>query len=407
MDLVDRDRRSGRLDLRAPLAPRRVAPAVVEVPDHGARARRDLVPHGEGIRLVDAVAVEARDGCGTCRPRPARRPARIPAQTPDSPTRSERSLAGRPAVEVADDGDLGGVRGEDAERDAVAARRASRGASRASPRARVWLPWWKRKRSSAVKRDAGSLRFPARRAFGAAGFRLRPGRSGVLPRGRLVGQGAASRVGRQFTVAGSSDQAALTASRIIRAAWTEPRSSSATISSRPTTRRPRTGSSAGPSATASLGVVDGPTAGRDAGEVLDGRRRGIPVFATIARRRRVARGAARLLRRGRRHVRRAPDSRPARADARGDRGRDVGRQRPARVPLGGRRARRRRRAPRRHDPRRAQARAAPGAPLLERRGPLGRRAAPGRARHRLRARQAHDRAVPARRVPRGRASARS
>ncbi len=31
-----------------------------------------------------------------------------------------------------------------------------------------------------------------------------------------------------------------------------------------------------------LGVVDGPTAGRDAGEVLDGVRRGIPVFATIA-----------------------------------------------------------------------------------------------------------------------------
>jgi len=30
-----------------------------------------------------------------------------------------------------------------------------------------------------------------------------------------------------------------------------------------------------------LGVVDGPTAGRDAGEVLDGKRRGIPVFATI------------------------------------------------------------------------------------------------------------------------------
>jgi len=31
----------------------------------------------------------------------------------------QRSLAGRPAVEVADDGDLRGVRGEDAERDAV------------------------------------------------------------------------------------------------------------------------------------------------------------------------------------------------------------------------------------------------------------------------------------------------
>jgi uncharacterized NAD-dependent epimerase/dehydratase family protein len=30
-----------------------------------------------------------------------------------------------------------------------------------------------------------------------------------------------------------------------------------------------------------VGVVDGPTAGRDAGEVLDGRERGIPVFATI------------------------------------------------------------------------------------------------------------------------------
>ena len=31
-----------------------------------------------------------------------------------------------------------------------------------------------------------------------------------------------------------------------------------------------------------LGVIDGPTAGRDAGEVLDGVHRGIPVFATIA-----------------------------------------------------------------------------------------------------------------------------
>jgi uncharacterized NAD-dependent epimerase/dehydratase family protein len=31
-----------------------------------------------------------------------------------------------------------------------------------------------------------------------------------------------------------------------------------------------------------VGVVDGPSAGRDAGEVLDGRRRGLPVFATIA-----------------------------------------------------------------------------------------------------------------------------
>ncbi|HEY1250089.1 MAG TPA: DUF1611 domain-containing protein [Thermoanaerobaculia bacterium] len=31
-----------------------------------------------------------------------------------------------------------------------------------------------------------------------------------------------------------------------------------------------------------VGVIDGPTAGRDAGEVLDGRPRGIPVFASIA-----------------------------------------------------------------------------------------------------------------------------
>lgn len=31
-----------------------------------------------------------------------------------------------------------------------------------------------------------------------------------------------------------------------------------------------------------LGVIDAPTAGRDAGEVLDGVRRGVPVFATIA-----------------------------------------------------------------------------------------------------------------------------
>ncbi|MET0619114.1 MAG: DUF1611 domain-containing protein, partial [Thermoanaerobaculia bacterium] len=30
-----------------------------------------------------------------------------------------------------------------------------------------------------------------------------------------------------------------------------------------------------------LGVVDAPTAGRDAGEVVDGRNRGIPIFASI------------------------------------------------------------------------------------------------------------------------------
>ncbi|MGH9368104.1 MAG: DUF1611 domain-containing protein, partial [Thermoanaerobaculia bacterium] len=31
-----------------------------------------------------------------------------------------------------------------------------------------------------------------------------------------------------------------------------------------------------------IGVIDAPTAGRDAGEVLDGVRRGIPVFASLA-----------------------------------------------------------------------------------------------------------------------------
>src|SRR5580765_4967973 len=31
-----------------------------------------------------------------------------------------------------------------------------------------------------------------------------------------------------------------------------------------------------------LGVVDAPTAGRDAGEVLDGRPRGIPIFGTLS-----------------------------------------------------------------------------------------------------------------------------
>ncbi len=31
-----------------------------------------------------------------------------------------------------------------------------------------------------------------------------------------------------------------------------------------------------------LAVIDAPTAGRDAGEVLDGVRRGIPVYASIA-----------------------------------------------------------------------------------------------------------------------------
>ena len=31
-----------------------------------------------------------------------------------------------------------------------------------------------------------------------------------------------------------------------------------------------------------LAVIDAPTAGRDAGDVLDGRRRGIPIYASIA-----------------------------------------------------------------------------------------------------------------------------
>ena len=59
-------------------------------------------------------------------------------------------------------------------------------------------------------------------------------------------------------------------------------------------------------------------------------------------------------------------------------------------------------AQRRHDPRRAQDRAAARSCTSGAADPLGRRAAHRRARHRLRARQAHDRALPARGLPRGR-----
>ena len=64
--------------------------------------------------------------------------------------------------------------------------------------------------------------------------------------------------------------------------WTGRPSSSATVSTRPPTPRPRTVWCAGPSATRSSRSIDAPSAGRDAGEVLDGRSRGIPVRASIA-----------------------------------------------------------------------------------------------------------------------------
>ena len=58
--------------------------------------------------------------------------------------------------------------------------------------------------------------------------------------------------------------------------------------------------------------------------------------------------------------------------------------------------------PRRVDPRRAQDRPALGAPLLERRDPLGRGSSHRRPRNRLRPRQAHDGALPPRGLPRRR-----
>ena len=60
-----------------------------------------------------------------------------------------------------------------------------------------------------------------------------------------------------------------------------------------------------------LAVIDAPTAGRDAGEVLDGRRRGIPIYASIADALRAAPEDARLLRRRRRHLRGTRDAGPA------------------------------------------------------------------------------------------------
>ncbi len=142
-----------------------------------------------------------------------------------------------------------------------------------------------------------------------------------------------------------------------------------------------------------------PTAGRDAGDVLDGRPRGIPVFATIGHALQAA-GRARLCGRRRGDLGRAAHRRPAFARRGGDRGRHVGRQRPSRVP-GRRRGARGRGRPKGRvtivDVRRTAARK----DLHFWSGEIfdGRGAAHRGARHRLRPRQAHDGPVPARGLP--------
>ena len=103
-----------------------------------------------------------------------------------------------------------------------------------------------------------------------------------------------------------------------------------------------------------LAVIDAPTAGRDAGEVLDGRRRGIPIHASIADALRSLPKTPDFCVVGVATSGGTRDAGTAGAARRGHRLRDVGRQRPSRAGLRGPGAGGRGGAARRHDPRRAK-----------------------------------------------------
>ncbi len=139
-----------------------------------------------------------------------------------------------------------------------------------------------------------------------------------------------------------------------------------------------------------LGVVDAPTAGRDAGEVLDGRKRGIPIFASIPEALRVLGDDSGLLRRRRGDLGRPGHARPPRPARRSDLPRDVGRQRAPRVRVRRSRARRRGRREGRVHHGRPEDREADGSALLERRHPRGPRSPHRRSGDRLRPRQEDD-----------------
>jgi hypothetical protein len=321
VDLVDRDRRAGRLELRARLAPRVVAPAVVEVPHDGARARRDLLPHGERVRLVDAVAAHAAtdvvlvDGAlgdpGT-NPLPHARLAHrleqlLPGAQPlKSPTTETSAAFGAKTPNAV-----------------PSRRRASRGASRASPTAGCASPGGRgrgRRASSRRRRPGGTsffLRVLSRQRASVDVGSLANARwrhrheartAGGRPAGprRRVAYGkrhAASRACAEHGIRDSPSVRNPADRSIIRAAWTAPLSSCATTCSRPTTRRPRTASCAAASASASWASSTGAAAGATPARcstgsarhprVRDDRRRpaalrGPPTSASSASRRRAA-----------------------------------------------------------------------------------------------------------------------
>ena len=118
MDLVDRDRGVGAAALGPLGHPLGVAPLVGEVPDDGGGLRRHLGVEGEGIGLLDPVAlVVGADEVLVVRALPDARDEALPDA--GGAAGMEAVLAVVPAVEVADDRDLIRIRRPDAEIDAL------------------------------------------------------------------------------------------------------------------------------------------------------------------------------------------------------------------------------------------------------------------------------------------------
>jgi hypothetical protein len=113
--LVGRHRRARVLPDGARLHPGAVPPSVLEVPHDRTRPRRHLLPHREGVGLVDAVAGQpAQEVVLVDRPAPDARDERLPEAGVLDP--GERMAVLAPAVEVAHHPHRLGVGGEDGER---------------------------------------------------------------------------------------------------------------------------------------------------------------------------------------------------------------------------------------------------------------------------------------------------
>ncbi len=231
--LVDGHRLRQALFLFPRREPLRVSPAVVEVPHDRSRPGRHFLADGEGVRLVDRVAVEER-GDVVLVDGPlldARQEA-----FPDSglADRLERMRARLPRVEVPDDRNRGGIRREDAEG------RAANAVELAEVRAQLVVEPGV---VALVEEEEVFLGQPrgviARRSCSRHRHRGRPS---------FLRQRCSFR----------SPKFTRPEYRIMRGPWTAPRSSFATTSSPRRTERPRTASSAVPSATAILGVIDAP-----------------------------------------------------------------------------------------------------------------------------------------------------